>query len=212
MNELVIAFNQIVDAWSAAMWRVLWIGIVVVALAGALACLWKRKSPVVHCWLWRLAYIKLLALLLWSSSVDVPLLPQSSEIVAAPVENTVESEAGMNIAPGNIGVSTPTVEHVESTKRHHVRTSLSLLGLVLVAWFAGVCIGSARMVRELRFVRVQLQHLSDPPRYLWHAGGTTLRVSAGRPARLDRVAGDDLYPVWSKAAVWWRWILSNSAI
>src|SRR5688572_8587226 len=62
---------------------------------GALLLVWgisriaPRLGPDLRMGLWRLAYLKLLALLLWTGSVALPLLPADSSLEVYPATPTV---------------------------------------------------------------------------------------------------------------------------
>src|SRR5688572_33070333 len=65
-------------AWAESLWRASWQGGIALALAWAACRLFPRLDPRARCWLWRLAYLKLLVTFFWTTPVAVPALPPAS--------------------------------------------------------------------------------------------------------------------------------------
>lgn len=61
--------------WGAALWRASWQGGLAILAVWSLCRPVRRMPPAQQCWLWRLAYLKLLIALFWVSPVSLPLLP-----------------------------------------------------------------------------------------------------------------------------------------
>jgi beta-lactamase regulating signal transducer with metallopeptidase domain len=61
--------------WTAAMARACGQGSLIIALVWAAGRLVPRLSPAARCWLWRLAFLKLLAALVWARAIDLPVWP-----------------------------------------------------------------------------------------------------------------------------------------
>jgi beta-lactamase regulating signal transducer with metallopeptidase domain len=70
-------------AWASAMARACWQGALAFLLAW-LVCRLPWLAPRVQCWLWRVAYLKLLIALFWATPVDLPVLAPSSAPNPAP--------------------------------------------------------------------------------------------------------------------------------
>src|SRR5271157_3295255 len=67
--------DLLLDAWAAVMWKACWQGSLVV-LAVWLICLVIPSMPArCRCWLWRLAILKFMVVLLLPTLVNLPLLP-----------------------------------------------------------------------------------------------------------------------------------------
>jgi beta-lactamase regulating signal transducer with metallopeptidase domain len=92
MNPFVDSLNSFSADWSAWLWRACWQGAIVIAIAWLLSLALQRSSPWLRSWVWRLAYVKLLLLLVWTSPINVPLLP-------APHEPTLAAMATSPPAP-----------------------------------------------------------------------------------------------------------------
>ena len=74
---------SLLDAWAAVMWKACWQGSIVV-LAVWLICRIMPSMPArCRCWLWRLAILKFMVVLLLPTLVNLPLLPAPP--VASPI-------------------------------------------------------------------------------------------------------------------------------
>ena len=75
MNSIIPLLNDFSGPWAAWIWRATWQGAIVVAAAWLLTLLLRSRSPRFRSWIWRLAYLKLLVLLVWTTPLQLPLLP-----------------------------------------------------------------------------------------------------------------------------------------
>src|SRR4051794_576985 len=67
--------DRLTDVWASAMWRACWQGALALLVVWAWCRLVAARAPArVKCWLWRLAYAKLLVSLVWFSPAGLPLL------------------------------------------------------------------------------------------------------------------------------------------
>ena len=69
------SLNTIAARWLETLIRACWQGGLALALVWAVCRLLPRLSAAGRCWLWRLAYLKLLCALFWLPTLDLPLLP-----------------------------------------------------------------------------------------------------------------------------------------
>ena len=84
MNALSVdILNGCADGWIASLWRACWQGGAAFALVWAVTLLLPRIPARIRCWLWTLAYLKLLTAFLWATPIDLPLLPASPAAPAA---------------------------------------------------------------------------------------------------------------------------------
>jgi beta-lactamase regulating signal transducer with metallopeptidase domain len=67
--------DNVLDAWSSALWRASWQGAIALTLTWLVCRAVPRLPPNVRCWLWRLALLKMMLAALVGISVDIPLLP-----------------------------------------------------------------------------------------------------------------------------------------
>lgn len=66
---------QLIDAWAAAMWRASWQGGLAVLTVWTVCRLVPSMPVRFQSWLWRLALVKFMAVLLWPAAIELPLLP-----------------------------------------------------------------------------------------------------------------------------------------
>ena len=67
--------EPLLDAWAAVMWKACWQGSLVV-MAVWLICIVIPSMPArCRCWLWRLAMLKFMIVVLLPTMVNLPLLP-----------------------------------------------------------------------------------------------------------------------------------------
>src|SRR5438874_11777099 len=86
MNEVTAALNLWAAAWAAAIGRACWQGGLAISLAWVLCRLLPRLSGRFQCWLWRLAYTKLLVALLWAAPLKLPVLAAQPPLQPSPAE------------------------------------------------------------------------------------------------------------------------------
>jgi beta-lactamase regulating signal transducer with metallopeptidase domain len=82
MNDAATGLDAMAAEWLRVVWRASWEGSLALLLAWLFCSLLPGVTGNLRCWVWRLAYMKLLvALLLWQP-IDLPLLKARPEIVA----------------------------------------------------------------------------------------------------------------------------------
>jgi beta-lactamase regulating signal transducer with metallopeptidase domain len=78
MSDTLARLNLFAAGWAEAIGRACWQGGVAIAMVWALCRLIPRLPGRIQCWLWRLAYLKLLVALLWAAPLELPVLaPQA---------------------------------------------------------------------------------------------------------------------------------------
>jgi len=75
MSGWLSVLNSLAGGWAEAMARASWQGGLALGLVWVVCRLVPRLPPGLQCWLWRIAYLKVLVALFWTSPVDLPLLP-----------------------------------------------------------------------------------------------------------------------------------------
>lgn len=97
------AVERAAPAWFAAMGRACWEGGLGILAVWFLCRVARRISPAVRCWLWRLAYARLLVALLWFAPIPLPLLapaggaPAAAHPAAATATTPPAPDAGLLI-------------------------------------------------------------------------------------------------------------------
>ncbi len=79
MSAWIESINDFSSAWATWMWRATWQATIVVSAAWLLCFILRRWSPQLRSWIWRLAYLKLLLLLVWTTPVTLAVLPAASQ-------------------------------------------------------------------------------------------------------------------------------------
>ncbi len=128
--------SPLLTAWAAAMWRACWQGSLVV-LAVWFICLVIPSMPArCRCWLWRLAILKFMAVLLLPTLVNLPLLP------APPIASPVP-EVAVQIVRQQV-----PVRPIESVEIHPSRAVElpSLPAILAFLWIIGVGWSLARLL------------------------------------------------------------------
>lgn len=75
MSQALALVNGVAASWSDALLRACWQGGLGIALVWLFCRLWPVLPAGLRCWLWRLAYVKLLLGLVWLPPLALPLLP-----------------------------------------------------------------------------------------------------------------------------------------
>ncbi len=159
-------WNGWADAWAGWIFVASWQGGLALALAGAVHHAWSRMPAVLGCWLWRLAFLKLLLALFWVTPVKVALLPAASSpslgVVASP-------PAARPWLPPPVVAALPTTSP-PATIRPEAFPWLPLL------WLAGVAGVVLRLVRDARSLRTLRRAATPVEETEWT--GIALRLSA----------------------------------
>ncbi|MCS7186198.1 MAG: hypothetical protein RMK89_04500, partial [Armatimonadota bacterium] len=67
MNDWINALNAFSESWLNAVWRACWQGAVALIAVWVTVKIFPQLSPSISCWLWRLAFLKLLVSFLWAT-------------------------------------------------------------------------------------------------------------------------------------------------
>ncbi|MCW3051845.1 MAG: peptidase family protein, partial [Chthonomonadales bacterium] len=148
----VATINQWVDYWVAGVWRACWQGSAAILLVWAVCGLLPQMSPRIRCWLWRLAYAKLLIALLWTSPVEIPLLRSTatSAPLSAPNQEPAAHPAFLPPQLSTEGKGNP--EQVVLPQ-----PSVTPLSLLTILWLLGGTVVAAQVRREWRSARLRNQ-------------------------------------------------------
>lgn len=131
LNTWIAMVNDWSGLWWSAVVRAGWQGGVALALAWAACALLPRLPAAARCWLWRLAFLKLLVAFVWATPVDLPLLaPQPKAAVRMEGQGTPRP------------VSFPTVAHgggraEVAPSPSPIQSAPSGFALLMFCWVAG---------------------------------------------------------------------------
>ena len=175
MNDWLLTLNHLSSVWADGMVRACWQGGSAVLLVWGLCRALATMPPAARCWLWRLAYLKLLVALVWAGSIELPLLPAP----VLPVESA-SSRLTPPDATGGTGEQASSSflaaagHDSQASDGAEVRTTLqgsfslawpTPASWLLAAWIVGAGWHVVRIVRTWRGVRHQLarsRRLADP--------------------------------------------------
>jgi beta-lactamase regulating signal transducer with metallopeptidase domain len=153
--------------WAQRMFAVCWQGGLVLLLVWCLCCWWRTCPPQVRCWLWRIAYLKLIALFLLGGLVQVPVLPAVRPAVEAGSRDTLTSKPH---AIQRSSTAQETSTHIGLTIApaagydRIVFPTLLLLG-GFMTWITGIGWGLTSLVRGQRHLQnmsVASESIVDP--------------------------------------------------
>jgi len=192
MNHVLPLVNAFAASWADALVRACWQGGLAITLAWLICRLWHGMPPNPRCWLWRLAYAKLLLGLVWLPPLALPLLSRPSAPpplapAAIPAERTAqtalpdvpptESAAASALPPAGPPVLPAPTPLPLPPRRPALPTVQTCL---LTAWLLGVLVSLGRVAAAWRRARV-LHHTSAPP------ADDTLRTDAADLCRRLRI-------------------------
>jgi len=227
MNHPIAIWNDWAGAWSEAFWRASLQGGLAIGLVW-LICLAVPHLPArIKCWLWRIAYFKVLVALVWSVPLELPLL-QAPKIVQSETLGFIppmpipaaslplETEPTEIIAGAPISLPAEPIETLAIVEQVPVTFEmlsqadtpvLSLVGVCLLMWSLALAIGLVRLTRSYWLTRRLLQKSrpADDEHLLALWNDWTQRMGAsGKTPRLRIVAGSGsplLVGVWRPAVL-----------
>src|SRR5688572_1984901 len=141
MNAGIDSLNAISATWLDILLRVSWQGGIALAVIWLITRLVSRLPAAHKVWLWRLAFLKLLAGLIWLSPVVLPILPQQAPAIPV-VTETVPAALPQTQAVVDLRLPAMTIEPSPS--------SLHLRAWLFLAWCAALFICALRVVRHWR--------------------------------------------------------------
>lgn len=160
MTDLIQRLNDFAPQWADAMWRAVWQGGLTIVAVWALCAVLPRIPARVRCWLWRLAFAKLLICLLWTAPIKFAVLPAAK--LPESIASRAEPERLSGHHPSSIPVQSPTSVIASNDLQQRTRPSL---GTVLLAlWGFGVSVGILGIVSQWRSTRrlirnsIKLEH------------------------------------------------------
>jgi beta-lactamase regulating signal transducer with metallopeptidase domain len=138
VNAWIDSLNAISASWLDLLLRASWQGGIALAVVWLIARFVSRLPAAHKVWLWRLAFLKLLAGLIWLSPVALPILPQKTP--AAPVAETVPIPVAHVEATAGLPLPAVAIEPSSS--------SLQLSGWLFLAWCGALLACALRVLRH----------------------------------------------------------------
>lgn len=157
MNTSLAVFEAAADMWTSAMARATWQGGLAVIGVWVFLRLAPRIPARIQCWLWRLAFLKLLISLLWATPVDIPILNAAR---GTPTLNADRTWPGEAVLP--VFASAAARGHMDEPPGWRPSVALGLFALWLLGLGASA-IGVARGWRSAhRFKTLHARQIKDP--------------------------------------------------
>lgn len=145
MNGLIASLNAVSGPWAEAVWRACWQGAVALGLVWVVCRAWPRLPAGAQCWLWRLAYLKLLLGVVRLPAVAVPVLPDRAPAA-------VHFASAFDAAPGlAAGATSASAASLTSRAALPGCASIALaLWLLGAAWYTFRVVCSWRAAKRVR--------------------------------------------------------------
>src|SRR5271157_3033380 len=138
--------DHLLDAWTAAMWTACWQGGLVVVVVW-LVCLAIPSMPArCRCWLWRLAILKFMVVLLLPTLVNLPLLP------ALPVASPMP-EVSVQIVRQQVAVRPIEPVEIHPTREislPSIPATLAFVWIIGIGWSLARLLHAWHRARKLR--------------------------------------------------------------
>ena len=122
--------------WAEALWRASWQGALAVAGVWLLCRLLRGLPANTRCWLWRLAFLKLLTALFWTAPLDLPLLPARAAVAPSPLTRTTPLPP-----PRSRALSDTLRRPATPSTAGSPHVAANLVRAIQFLWFAGVTLG-----------------------------------------------------------------------
>jgi len=154
--EWIVLANDWASVVGAALLRASWHGGLALGIVYALCRLIPSLPAETRCWLWRIAYLKLVVALFWATPIPLPILPATAELPARWTDDAPRL-LGQRSPTGDVTVPTITSpgastglssQVVAVSARPSEGTGPSLLLVLLAAWTVGVVASGARVLRQ----------------------------------------------------------------
>jgi beta-lactamase regulating signal transducer with metallopeptidase domain/Tol biopolymer transport system component len=152
MSEFLEMIAHGAAFWGESIWRASLQGGIAIAAAWAISRSCRFLSARVTCWIWRLACLKLLAALVFTQPVNLPLLaakPADMTLATAGPAPARVSRADVHESPA--APAPPLVRQADSNEPA-ISTSVFLVTVLCVLWATGVFAGVSRTVRQWRAI------------------------------------------------------------
>jgi beta-lactamase regulating signal transducer with metallopeptidase domain len=145
MNAWIDPLNAFSATWFDLLVRASWQGGIALAVVWLIARFVSRLPAAHKVWLWRLAFLKLLAGLIWLSPVALPILPQQTPAIPVVTESipaTIPTPLAQAETADDLPLSAMVVEPSPS--------SLHLRAWLFLAWCAALFVCALRVLRHWR--------------------------------------------------------------
>lgn len=156
MNDWINALNAFSESWLNAVWRACWQGAVALIAVWVTVKIFPQLSPSISCWLWRLAFLKLLVSFLWATPVELPLLParvESNTSWSPVLADGAERLRSIFSAPAQPDVLAFPAQEVNEVDTKLSAPSPSFASVLFLFWLLGLAFHFVLLVKGWRTVR-----------------------------------------------------------
>jgi beta-lactamase regulating signal transducer with metallopeptidase domain len=172
MNGAVAALNLWAGEWLRLLGKASWEGALSLLVAALFCALLPRITGNLRCWVWRLAFLKLLFVLLLWRPIELPLLKSPRPVVTASVADApVERSTPREFRPRPLPELPARLPGRSSTlgvaaSQATAATRLDASAWWLFAWTLGVCLRVGHLLIQGRSIRRWRREcvVSDDPR------------------------------------------------
>ena len=102
---MIAEWNQLSGEWATTIIQLLWQGSIAIGLIWGIGKIWPTMPASKRHWLWRLVYLKLFALMIWQTPVNLALLP--ARTTAAPMPSDSQFSVEIPVSEPRSISSTP---------------------------------------------------------------------------------------------------------
>lgn len=158
MDKLIVSLNVVADGWLVSIWRACWQGTVALIFVWAIVALFPKISPTIRCWLWRLAFLKLLVSFVWTTPIDLPLLPAKTEPnvtwLATPNSRAEKLLMPITFAPIQPNGETLSDDQASNEFREQQpKPSVNFASVLFLLWLLGLTFQSLLLVKDWLIIR-----------------------------------------------------------
>ena len=134
MHDWLAFVDSWAEAWGTNLWRASWQGAIALGMAWIVARTCTFLSPRVVCWVWRVAYVKVLLALVWVQPLSLAVLPPlPAANVVAPAEFVARTAMG-----GSPVEPAPSREISQAIASEAWSDAVSFASVLMLAWGVGV--------------------------------------------------------------------------
>jgi RND family efflux transporter MFP subunit len=147
--------DPLAGTWGGALILASLTGGAALAVVWIVCRLWRTLPPRAACWLWRLAYLKLVLALIWTAPLRLPLLPPQPVETAAVIPAATDT-FDLIVDPPRVAITQQPIEPARRDAAAELALgpirlagmagAVMLLALITFVWLVGVLIASVRLL------------------------------------------------------------------
>lgn len=150
MSGLVVSLNAVASSWAGAIVRASVQGGLAIALVWFVCLAIPNLNPRLRCWLWRLAYLKLLVVFAGTGVIELKLLASPHDEAPQPISQERPRLEQPTIAPNPTAAAVLAAPTAVTASRPMAAPQFGAVSVVFVFWLACVGIWASRVHLALR--------------------------------------------------------------